>query len=188
MPESVALELVVGDLGDEVGPHRAPGLFLLPAVRLPGHPAAAAAPGVLGAVGDPIRLEEAHQVGALRRREGRACADVLEDSLGIVESEQETAHDLGAIPSRLGVRTPTGHHDVGGALVLHLALKSLARRVGLGDVLDHQPIDAGGLEALEPGPGDLGVEGLGRQVVVVVAGSRPRRRPVRLADRPAGGP
>ena len=98
VPEPVALHLVVRDLGDQLGPERDPRLFLLPPVGRSGDPdACVSAPRVRLVLRTGERREQVDEIAPDLRGEGRGAAHVLQATVGIVQAEQQAAHDRLAI-------------------------------------------------------------------------------------------
>ena len=80
-------------------------------------------------------------------RERRGDADVVQRALVVVEPEQQRADQRAGA---LLVPAEAGDHAVGGAHVLHLEHRALARLVGGVARLGDHAVEAGALEAVEP--------------------------------------
>ena len=174
MAEAIALQVVVLHLADALDAQRLPRQILAgaPAALRAGH--AVDLGRRLGPLAPRMALERVHaqrrqllgQLLAHRHRERRRHADVLQAAAVVVEAEQQRA-DL--VVAAL-VPAEAGDDAVGGARVLDLDHRALARLVGGVDRLGDHAVEAGALEALEP---------LGRQRAIV--GHR------REVDRRGGG-
>ena len=107
-----------------------------------------------------VGLQELDQLGALGHREGRGHPDVLELPVGVPQAEEQRA-DQRARP--VLVPAEAGDHAVGGAGVLDLRHRPLARLVRAVGALGDHAVEAGALEDVEPVAGDRRIGGRRRQ-------------------------
>src|SRR5207247_4627979 len=140
--EARALQMVVADLAHELEPDRFPRQILaaIPPAGRAGHallailPLGPFAPGMTVARAISQRLQQLGELRAHLLLERRGDADVMQHALAVVEPEQQRADELvlaALVPAK------AADHAVGGARVLDLQHRALARRVrerlGLGD-------------------------------------------------------
>src|SRR5262245_40189518 len=164
VPEPVALEVLVGDLGDELDPQRLPPHVLLgvPAAGGARHPPARLVrlgvgpllPGMPVERALPVRLELLGELLPQGRGEAARHPDVVQRPLVVVQTEEQRPDAVAVL-----VGPEAGDDAVGGALVLDLEpgafVLAVLARARLGD----NPVETGALELLEPLGCDLRVLG-----------------------------
>ena len=91
------------------------------------------------------RLELVEELGAERDGEAGRDTDVVEATVGVVQSEQQRADALAVL-----VDAVAGHRAVGGALVLDLHHRALVRRVHVVESFGDDTVEPGTLERREP--------------------------------------
>ena len=181
--EPVPLEVLVRDLGDQLGTQRLPRQVLrrVPAARRAGH----AGRGRVGAAPVAPRMvsQRVHAVGgqlvdelaAERRREAAGHPDVVEHPVVVVEAEEQRAD-----PAAVLVGAVAGDDAVGGPLVLDLHHGPLPGAVRVVEALADDPVEPGPFELGEPSPGDSPVGRGGSDVDRLGVGDQP------LKQRPPG--
>src|SRR5436190_1145384 len=167
--ETVALEVLVGDFGDELDPQRLPAHVLLrvPAAGRAPHTSSGLLRLGVGPLAPrmplecvlPVRLELLGQLLAQGRREAARHPDVVERPLVVVEAEEERPDAVTVL-----VRSEPGDDTVGRPLVLDLEPGALVLAVLPRARLGDHPVEAGALELLEPVGGDRRVGGRGGEV------------------------
>ena len=170
--EAVALEVVVGDLGDSFHAKRLPRQVLapIPARRRAGQPLPGGLRG-LGPLGPfaprmPVqglaeRLQLLREGFAAIPGEGRRDADAVQGP-AVVEQPEEQRSNMG--PSAVLMPPEAGNGTVGGALVLDLDHRPLPRLVRPVEALGDDAIEACALEAVEPVRGERAIGGRRGQV------------------------
>ena len=192
MAEAVALQVVVLHLAHALDAQRLPRQVLARAPAALAARACAARPRPSPptarhgcAASASLRSGSSSCASCFRalHRERRRHADVVQRALVVAEAEQQRADER---PRALLVPAEARHHAVGGARVLHLDHRALARLVGRALVLGDDAVEPGALEAVEPLEGQRPLAAAGREVDA----ARPRRRapaPAARGARPAAG-
>src|SRR5262245_35082994 len=154
VPEPVTLQVLVRDFGDELDAQRLPAEVFarVPAAQTTGHALAARLglgpspllPGVVGHRILPVRRNLLGELLSKRGVEAARDADVVQSAGAVEQPEQQRPH------ATFLVLAIAGDRAVGGAEVLHLLHRSLARPVGAVERLGDDTVEPGALEALEP--------------------------------------
>src|SRR5579862_6579156 len=94
-----------------------------------------------------IGSQKVHQFVTFGLRETRAHADVLQRPRGVKQTEQKRA-DRRAVTS--SVPSKASHDAIAVAFMLDLEHHALARSIGAGNRLGHNPVEARSFKAPEP--------------------------------------
>src|SRR5438105_13852858 len=141
VPETVALQVVVGDLADPLGPERLPAQVLaaVPAARCARHPLLGIVlrhppllPRVLVAGAIAERRQFLHQLLAPGGGEGGGDTDVMQRAFLVVEAEEERSDHR---PGTVLVPAEASDDAVGSARMLDLHHLALAGEVMAAEVL-----------------------------------------------------
>src|SRR4051812_11139733 len=159
VPEAVALQVIVSNLADALGPERLPAQVLaaVPAARRAGHALvrivcpAPLLPWMIVEGPFAQRRELLHELLAACHGEGRGDADVMERPLVVVEAEEKRPDHR---PGTVLVPAEPGDHAVGGARVLDLHHLALAGEVVALEALGDDAVEARAFETREPVAGD----------------------------------
>src|SRR5690606_26358896 len=165
--EPLPLQMIVGDLDDQLRPHRLPARVprARPTARSTRQPRRAglvsgareprvAALGVLAERGELFG-----DAGALGGREPRRDADVAQDPRLIEQAEQQRTHTVAVL-----VPAEAADDAVGRALVLDLEHLALARQVRQRQGLRDHPVQPRPFEVTEPERRDRAILGRWRQM------------------------
>ncbi len=110
------------------------------------------------------RRQLLRQAAPHRHRERRRDADVMEHAGVVEQAEQQRADRLGAAVFGALVPAKAGDDAVGGARVLDLQHRPLARLVGRGERLGDDAVEAGAFELAQPRRRDVALARRRREV------------------------